>query len=183
MTAVSVSEDNLIWLDLEMTGLDPNRDRILEIATIVTSSNLNILAEGPSLAIHQSNEVLEAMDDWNTCNHTTSGLIKRVKTIGITERKAEIETLDFLKNYVPKGKSPLCGNSVCQDRRFLHRHMPTLDQFFHYRHLDVSTLKILAQRWAPEIMRGLIKELQHLALQDIRDSIEELRYYRTHLLK
>ena len=179
---MTISEDNLVWLDLETTGLDPNREHILEIATIVTNSNLDILAEGPVFAIHQPNEVLEAMDNWNTSNHTASGLIERVKSIGVTEKKAETETLAFLKNYVPEGKSPLCGNSVCQDRRFLHRHMAILDQFFHYRHLDVSTLKILAQRWAPQIMSGFIKESQHLAMQDIRDSIEELRYYRDHLL-
>ena len=180
---MTINEKNLIWLDLEMTGLDPVRDRILEIATIVTNSDLDILAEGPVFAIHQSNEVLEAMDGWNTFHHTASGLIERVKNIGVTEKKAETETLAFLKNYLPEGKSPLCGNSVYQDRQFLHRYMPILDQFFHYRHLDVSTLKILAQRWAPQIMSGLIKGLQHLALQDIRDSIEELRYYRDHLLK
>ena len=180
---MTINEDNLIWLDLEMTGLDPNRDRILEIATIITNSNLDILAEGPVFAIYQPNEVLKAMDSWNDSHHTASGLIERVKIIGVTAKKAETETLAFLKNYVPKGKSPLCGNSVCQDRRFLHRHMPTLDQFFHYRHLDISTLKILAQRWAPQIMSGVIKKLQHLAMQDIRNSIEELRYYRDHLLK
>lgn len=180
---MNFSEDNLIWLDLEMTGLDPDRDRILEIATVITNNNLDILAEGPVFAIHQSNEMLEAMDSWNTSHHTASGLIERVKKSTVTEAQAEAETITFLKQYVPSGKSPLCGNSVCQDRRFLYRYMPNLDQFFHYRHLDVTTLKILAQRWAPQIATGLTKEAQHLALQDIRDSIEELRYYREHLFR
>ena len=175
-------KDNLVWLDLEMTGLNPDKDRILEIATIVTNSHLDILAEGPVFAIYQPTELLEIMDKWNTYHHTTSGLINRVKKSSITESQAETETLDFLKNYVPSKKSPLCGNSICQDRRFLHRYMPHLNQFFHYRHLDVTTLKILAQRWAPRIMIGSVKESQHVALQDIRDSIEELRYYREHLL-
>ena len=175
-------EDNLVWLDLEMTGLNPDKDRILEIATIVTNSQLDILAEGPVFAIYQPAELLEIMDNWNIYHHTTSGLINRVKKSSITENQAETETLDFLKNYVPSKKSPLCGNSICQDRRFLHRYMPYLDQFFHYHHLDVTTLKILAQRWAPKIMMGSTKESQHMALQDIRDSIEELRYYREHLL-
>lgn len=175
-------EDNLIWLDLEMTGLNPEKDRILEIATIITTSDLDITIEGPVFAIYQPVELLNMMDHWNTYHHTTSGLIDRVKRSSITENQAEIETLDFLKNYVPPKKSPLCGNSICQDRRFLNRYMPSLDQFFHYRHLDVTTLKILVQRWAPRIMKGSLKESQHVALQDIRDSIEELRHYREHFL-
>ena len=177
------NEDNLVWLDLEMTGLNPDEDRILEIATIVTNNNLSIIAEGPVFAVHQPTVLLETMDSWNTSHHTASGLIDRVKKSSITESQAETKTLDFLKNYVPSKKSPLCGNSICQDRRFLHRYMPSLDQFFHYRHLDVTTLKILAQRWTPQIITGPVKESQHVALQDIHDSIEELRYYREHLLK
>ncbi|AKQ33606.1 oligoribonuclease [Candidatus Coxiella mudrowiae] len=180
---MTFNEENLVWLDLEMTGLNSDKDRILEIATIVTNSNLDIIAEGPVFAIHQPTELLETMDSWNTSHHTASGLIDRAKKSSITESQAETETLDFLKDYVPPKKSPLCGNSICQDRRFLHHYMPNLDQFFHYRHLDVTTLKILAQRWAPQIMTGSVKESQHLALQDIRDSIAELRYYRKHLLK
>lgn len=180
---MTFNEENLIWLDLEMTGLNSDKDRILEIATIVTNSNLDIIAEGPVFAIHQPTELLETMDSWNTSHHTASGLIDRAKKSSITESQAETETLDFLKDYVPPKKSPLCGNSICQDRRFLYHYMPNLDQFFHYRHLDVTTLKILAQRWAPQIMTGSVKESQHLALQDIRDSIAELRYYRKHLLK
>lgn len=179
---MALKEDNLVWLDLEMTGLNPDKDRILEIATIVTNNNLDIIAEGPVFAIYQHTELLKTMDHWNTLHHTASGLIERVKKSNITESQAETKTLDFLKDYVPPKKSPLCGNSICQDRRFLHHYMPNLNKFFHYRHLDVSTLKILVQRWAPQIMTP-IKESQHIALQDIRDSIEELRYYREHLLK
>lgn len=177
------SDNNLIWLDLEMTGLNQNEDRILEIATIITNNSLNIIVEGPVFAIHQPVELLETMDSWNIAHHTASGLIDRVKNSNIRESEAEAETLDFLKNYVPPKKSPLCGNSICQDRGFLNCYMPNLNQFFHYRHLDVTTLKILGQRWAPQIMVGLTKESQHVALQDIHNSIEELRYYREHLLK
>ncbi len=178
----SVSNDNLIWLDLEMTGLDPETDRILEIATIVTNSNLDILAEGPAFAVRQPQALLDGMDAWNKEHHGQSGLIERVQKSLVDEASAESETLLFLEKYVPPGKSPLCGNSICQDRRFLVRYMPTLEKYFHYRHVDVSTLKILAQRWNPKIAAGITKESKHLALSDIRDSIEELRYYRKHLM-
>ncbi|RDI41516.1 oligoribonuclease [Aquicella lusitana] len=175
---MSANANNLIWIDLEMTGLEPEKDRIIEIATIVTDSDLNILAEGPVFAIHQSNELLASMDDWNTRQHTSSGLVDRVQASKVSEREAEAATLAFLQQYVPPGKSPICGNSVWQDRRFLTRYMPELDGYFHYRMIDVSTLKELALRWAPRIYNGLQKESRHLALDDIRESIEELRYYR-----
>lgn len=174
---------NLIWIDLEMTGLNTDEDRIIEIATIVTDAELNTLEEGPVFAIHQPNALLENMDAWNTSHHTQSGLIERVKKSETHEFHAEAETLKFLAQYVPAGKSPMCGNSICQDRRFLHRSMPLLEQYFHYRNLDVSSIKILAQQWAPEMAAGFNKSSQHLALQDIRDSIEELRYYRKHFFK
>lgn len=175
--------DNLIWIDLEMTGLHPDKDRIIEIATIVTDSKLNILAEGPVFAIHQADEILDNMDDWNTKQHNSSGLVQRIKESKITEAEAEAKTLEFLRQYVPAGKSPMCGNSICQDRRFLFRNMPQLESYFHYRLLDVSTLKILALHWAPRIYNGFQKESKHLALSDIRDSIEELKYYREQLFK
>ncbi len=174
---------NLIWIDLEMTGLNTDEDRIIEIATIITDAELNTLEEGPVFAIHQANALLENMDAWNTSHHTQSGLIERVKKSENHESHAEAETLKFLAQYVPAGKSPMCGNSICQDRRFLHRSMPLLEQYFHYRNLDVSSIKILAQQWAPEMAAGFNKSSQHLALQDIRDSIEELRYYRKHFFK
>lgn len=180
---MSFNDNNLVWMDLEMTGLNPDEDYILEIATIVTDNNLNILAEGPVFAIHQSDDILNNMGSWCTSQHAKSGLTERVKLSTVNEAQAEEQTIAFLQQYVPEGKSPLCGNSICQDRRFLFRYMPKLDKYFHYRHLDVSTLKILAQRWAPAIAKNFIKESAHLALQDIRDSIEELRYYREHLLK
>lgn len=175
--------DNLIWIDLEMTGLDTVNDVIIEIATIVTDKDLNVLAEGPMLAIHQSDEILNGMDDWNQKQHGGSGLIERVRQSQISDSQAETETIEFLKQYVPKGASPICGNSICQDRRFLARCMPTLEDYFHYRNLDVSTLKELANRWAPKVAEGFKKESSHLALDDIRDSLDELRYYRAYLLR
>ena len=175
--------DNLVWIDLEMTGLDTACDYIIEIATIVTNSKLEILAEGPVMAIHQSDEVLNAMDEWNRTQHRKSGLIDRVRSSAIKESEAEAITLDFLWKYVPQGKSPMCGNSICQDRRFLHRLMPRLEKYFHYRNLDVSTVKELAYRWAPAVYNGVEKDSTHLALADIRDSINELKYYREHFIR
>jgi oligoribonuclease len=173
-----VDDNNLIWIDLEMTGLDPETDTIIEIATIVTDSQLRVLDEGPVRAISVSEARLAAMDEWCTKTHTESGLVGRCLKSGVTLEAAEEETLSFLARFVPPGKSPMCGNSICQDRRFLARHMPKLEAFFHYRNLDVSTVKELARRWAPEIAEGFEKESVHLALEDIRDSIAELRYYR-----
>lgn len=175
--------NNLIWIDLEMTGLDTQNDQIIEIATIVTDSELNVLAEGPVIAIHQSDDVIDGMDEWNTQHHGASGLIDRVKASAYTEAEAERETIAFLEQYVPKGASPICGNSICQDRRFLARCMPELEDYFHYRNLDVSTLKELARRWVPEVVDSLVKTGQHLALEDIRESIEELKHYREHFIK
>ncbi|MFT6103018.1 MAG: oligoribonuclease [Granulosicoccus sp.] len=171
-------EDNLIWIDLEMTGLYPNDDVIIEIATIVTDSNLNILAEGPMLAVHQSDERLAAMDEWNTNQHGKSGLTERVRNSRIAEVDAEQQTIDFLKEWVPAGKSPMAGNSICQDRRFLANYMPALENFFHYRNLDVSSVKELARRWKPEATKGFTKSGAHLAMDDVRDSINELKHYR-----
>ncbi len=173
---------NLIWIDLEMTGLDPENDRIIEIATIVTDGDLNVLAEGPMIAIHQAPEVMAAMDEWNTNQHGRSGLTERVLQSEVSEAQAEQETLAFLRQYVPQGVSPICGNSICQDRRFLARYMPELEAYFHYRNLDVSTLKELAKRWAPAIAKGVVKSGRHLAMDDIVDSINELRHYRDHFL-
>jgi oligoribonuclease len=178
-----MSPENLIWIDLEMTGLDTEADRIIEIATIVTDGELNVLAEGPVLAIHRSDAVLGAMDDWNRNQHGKSGLLERCRASRVNERQAQLQTLAFLKRHVPKGKSPMCGNSICQDRRFLHRAMPELEAYFHYRNLDVSTLKELARRWYPEIAAGFTKTASHLALDDIMESIGELRYYRKHLFQ
>ena len=173
-------EGRLIWIDLEMTGLDTDRDAILEIATIVTDSQLNVLAEGPELAIAQPLSVLEAMDEWNRKQHGKSGLWRRVLEEGVGLADAEARTVSFLAEWVPANTSPMCGNSICQDRRFLHRLMPRLEQHFHYRNLDVSTLKELARRWAPQVLAGLRKQSAHTALSDVRDSIDELRFYRTH---
>jgi len=174
--------DNLIWIDLEMTGLNPDTDRIIEIATIVTDKDLNVLAEGPVIAVHQSDELLAGMDEWNTTQHTGSGLVERVRASSHDEKQAEEETIAFLEQYVDRGMSPMCGNSICQDRRFLWRTMPRLEGYFHYRNLDVSTLKELARRWKPEALEGVRKEGKHLALDDIRDSIRELEHYRSALL-
>ncbi|MBF7142087.1 MULTISPECIES: oligoribonuclease [Pseudomonas] len=174
---------NLIWIDLEMTGLDPDTDVIIEMATIVTDSELNTLAEGPVIAIHHSDEVLARMDEWNTRQHGGSGLTQRVRESQVSMAEAEAQTIAFLEQWVPKGKSPICGNSICQDRRFLYRHMSALEGYFHYRNLDVSTLKILAGLWAPEVRDSLKKGGSHLALDDIRDSIAELQHYRKHFIK
>ncbi len=181
--AMAQNANNLIWIDLEMTGLDTQNDVIIEIATIVTDAQLNQLAEGPVLAIHQPDEILAGMDEWNQKQHGKSGLIERVKNSQLTEQEAEQQTINFLREYVPAKASPMCGNSICQDRRFLARCMPELEGFFHYRNLDVSTLKELAKRWSPDITKGLVKKGAHLALDDVKESIEELRYYREHLLK
>lgn len=180
---MAVDMNNLIWIDLEMTGLSPERDVIIEIATIVTDADLNILAEGPVLAIHQCDAVLGGMDEWNTRQHGGSGLTERVRSSSVTSRAAEQATLDFLADWVPAGKSPMCGNSICQDRRFLARHMPRLEAYFMYRNLDVSTLKELARRWYPDVFAGFSKKSSHLALDDIRDSIAELKYYRSTMLR
>ncbi|MDQ2068416.1 oligoribonuclease [Natronospira bacteriovora] len=180
---MAADRDNLIWIDLEMTGLDTQQDHIIEIATIVTDKHLNTLAEGPVLAIHQAETVLNAMDEWNTRQHGESGLVERVRSSDVTVAEAERQTLAFLERWVPEKASPMCGNSICQDRRFLAREMPRLEAWFHYRNLDVSTLKELARRWAPQVAAGIQKESSHLALDDIRDSIEELKHYREHFLR
>jgi len=179
---MAISDHNLVWVDMEMTGLIPEVDRVIEIATIVTDSHLNVLAEGPVIAIKQPDAALEAMDEWNTRTHSASGLVERVRSSAVSEQMASDITLDFLKEWVPEGTSPMCGNSICQDRRFMARHMPALEKYFHYRNLDVSTLKILAQRWRPDLP-DLPKQGAHQALADIRESIEELRHYRTHFLR
>jgi len=178
-----LSDSHLVWVDMEMTGLDPDSDVVIEIATIVTDTHLNTLAEGPVLAIHQCDERLDAMDEWNTTHHTRSGLVDRVKSSALNEEAVQRETLEFLQQWVPAGSSPMCGNTICQDRRFMARHMPQLEAYFHYRNLDVSTLKILMQRWRPELCEGIKKTGTHLALDDIRESINEMRYYRDHFLK
>ena len=174
---------NLVWLDLEMTGLSPRSDRIIEIATLVTDPALNILAEGPVFAIKQPDQVLNAMDEWNQKHHGISGLIDRVKNSPIDEQEAERQTLEFLTQYSAKKASPLCGNSICQDRRFMANYMPELEAFFHYRNLDVSSVKELVRRWKPQIMEGFSKQSKHQAMDDIKDSINELKYYREHFIK
>jgi len=176
------NSENLIWIDLEMTGLDPLEDRIIEIATIVTDKNLKVLEEGPTLVISQSEDKLDGMDEWCTTQHGKSGLTDRVKNSSISEATAEAITIAFLEQYVPARKSPMCGNSICQDRRFLARWMPQLEEFFHYRNLDVSSLKELARRWSPDVCEGFTKESSHLAMDDIKDSIAELKYYRKTIL-
>ena len=174
---------NLIWIDLEMTGLSPEHDRIIEIATVVTDKDLNVLGEGPVYAISQPQERLDGMDEWNTRQHGKSGLTERVKASSITEVHAELKTIEFLSQFIDPCQSPMCGNSICQDRRFLARYMPDLEAFFHYRNLDVSTLKELAKRWNPKVSEGVVKSGQHLALADVHDSIDELKHYRAHFLR
>ena len=177
------NENNLIWIDLEMTGLDPDKDVIIEIATLITDADLNILAEGPTYAVHQPDSILDTMDEWNTNQHGKSGLTQRVRDSKISPAQAEAETIAFLEQWVPKGKSPICGNSICQDRRFLVRGMPKLEAYFHYRNLDVSTVKELARRWRPDVLAGVKKSSAHLALDDIKDSIAELQHYRDTFFK
>ena len=181
-TALVHSDQNLVWIDLEMTGLLPDSDRIIEIAVVVTDAQMTQRVEGPVFAIHQSDTVLDAMDAWNKSTHGRSGLIDRVKTSTIDEAQVQTQVIEFLRRYVPKNASPMCGNSICQDRRFLARTMPALEDFFHYRNLDVSTLKELARRWKPEILAGFKKAQAHTALADIHESIDELAYYREHFL-
>jgi oligoribonuclease len=177
-----LSDQNLIWIDLEMTGLSPDTDRIIEVAVVVTDAQLNVRVEGPVFAVHQSDAVLDGMDAWNKGTHGKSGLIDRVKASSVDEAAAEAAVIAFLKAYVPRGKSPMCGNSICQDRRFLARTMPGLEAFFHYRNLDVSTLKELARRWKPAALEGFKKAQAHTALADIHESIDELIHYRQHLM-
>ncbi|MGH1372451.1 MAG: oligoribonuclease [Cellvibrionaceae bacterium] len=183
MSSEMSKDDNLIWIDLEMTGLYPDRDVIIEIATIVTDAHLNILAEGPVFAIQQSQQTMDAMDDWNTNQHGKSGLTQRVLDSRISTEEAEQKTIEFLRQWVPEGKSPICGNSIGQDRRFLVRYMPQLEEYFHYRNLDVSTLKELARRWSPAVLDSVKKTGAHLAMDDIKDSIEELKHYREHFIR
>lgn len=180
---MAVNEQRLVWVDLEMTGLDPEKERIIEAAVVVTEPDLTVVAEGPVVVIHQSDELLGAMDKWNTSTHGKSGLTDKVKASTLTEEQAETQLLDFLSQYVPAGKSPMCGNTIGQDRRFLVKYMPRLEAFFHYRNLDVSTLKELALRWKPEVYRSFVKESRHEALSDIYDSIAELKHYREHFIK
>jgi len=176
-------QNALVWLDMEMTGLEPDRDRVIELAMVITNSQLEIIAESAVWVVHQSDAVLDGMDDWNKKTHGKSGLIEKVKTSVLDEAAVEAQAIDFLKRHVPLGKSPMCGNSICQDRRFMARYMPKLEAYFHYRNLDVSTLKELCKRWTPEIAKGVKKGGKHEALADIYESIEELKYYREHFLK
>ncbi|MCK5916955.1 MAG: oligoribonuclease [Cocleimonas sp.] len=182
MSNNNINTNNLIWVDLEMTGLDTFNDVIIEIATVITDKDLNKLAEGPVIAIHQPDSVLDAMDEWNQTHHGGSGLVKRIKESNYSVQQAEAETIEFLRQYVPQGASPMCGNSICQDRRFMARLMPELEDYFHYRNLDVSTLKELAARWKPEVLDQFEKKGAHLALDDILESIEELQFYRQAIL-
>ncbi len=175
--------NNLIWLDMEMTGLNPDGDRIIEVAMVITDSQLETIAESPVLVVHQSTEILDAMDQWNKSTHARSGLVDKVKTSTLNETQVEEQMLDFLQQHVPSNTSPMCGNSICQDRRFLARWMPALERYFHYRNLDVSTLKELAKRWKPEIVAGIVKHGKHEALADIYESIEEMKYYRANFIR
>ncbi|MEJ5211494.1 MAG: oligoribonuclease [Burkholderiales bacterium] len=181
--AQAPNENHLIWIDMEMTGLYPEQNRIIEVALVVTDAQLNVVAESPALAVHQPDEVLDAMDDWNKSTHGKSGLIERVRASTLSEADVEAQMIAFLEPLVPAGKSPMCGNSICQDRRFLARYMPKLEAYFHYRNLDVSTLKELVKRWKPEIASGVVKEGKHTALADIYESINELKYYREHFIR
>ncbi|MEJ6668736.1 oligoribonuclease [Alcaligenes aquatilis] len=180
---MAVHTQRLVWLDMEMTGLDPDKERIIEVAVVVTEADLTLVAEGPVLVVHQSNALLDGMDAWNKGTHGRSGLIDKVKASTLTEAQAEDQLLDFLKEHVPAGKSPLCGNTISQDRRFMYRYMPRLEAFFHYRNLDVSTLKELALRWKPEVVKSFVKQSRHEALTDIYESIDELKHYREHFIR
>lgn len=180
---MALNNDNLIWLDMEMSGLSPDNDRILELAAVVTDAELNVLGESPVLVVHQSDAVLDGMDAWNKGTHGRSGLIDKVKASKLNEEAATEQMINFLKDYVPAGKSPMCGNSICQDRRFMARYMPNLEAYFHYRNLDVSVFKELARRWKPTVYAGFKKASKHEALADIYESIEELKYYREHFIK
>jgi oligoribonuclease len=180
---MAVNEQRLVWLDMEMTGLDPEKERIIEVAVVITEADLTFVAEGPVLVIHQSDALLEAMDKWNQSTHGKSGLIDKVKASTITEEQAEAQLLAFLAEYVPAGKSPMCGNTIGQDRRFMVKYMPRLEEYFHYRNLDVSTLKELSLRWKPEVYKSFVKKSRHEALADIYESIEELKHYREHFIK
>ena len=180
---MALNENRLVWLDMEMTGLDPEKERIIEVAVVVTEPDLTLVAEGPALVIHQPDSLLDAMDSWNKATHGKSGLIDKVKASTMTESQAEDILIAFLSQHVPAGKSPLCGNTISQDRRFMFRYMPRLEQFFHYRNLDVSTLKELARRWRPDVYKSCDKKSRHEALSDIHDSIDELKHYREHFLK